>query len=317
MDHSQDADTPNFPVPGKLNIVLLILSGSSAIACLWLASHADSWLMIALSAVVFSFVNNTVFSLLHEATHGILHRFRRANDWLGRVAAAFFPTSFSMQRAFHLTHHKHNRSEFEQFDYLRPVDNRFLKYAQWYSILTGIYWVFPPLFCVAYSIAPNWFRARWLASTEMTIGHQTGSAVYLASLRNVPVGTIRLEVLSVLVFQVCLFWLLDLSIGGWLLCYAAFAVNWSGLQYADHAWSPLDRKEGAWNLEVNPLTKLLFLNYHDHLAHHRHPGVPWLYLPELVDATQPRPSFLSIYLRMWRGPRPIADAESTPAVPHG
>ena len=126
MDRSRDADTLSYPVPGRLNIALLVLSGAGASACLWLASHAGSWPLIVLSAVVFSFVNNTMFSLLHEATHGILHPNRTANDWLGRTAAAFFPTSYSMQRAFHLTHHKHNRSEFEQFDYLRPADNRFL-----------------------------------------------------------------------------------------------------------------------------------------------------------------------------------------------
>ena len=131
-----------------------------------------------------------------------------------------------------------------------------------------------------------------------------------------PVSTVRLEVGSVVIFQAGLFWLLDLSIPGWALCYAAFAVNWSALQYADHAWSPLDRKDGAWNLRVNPVTRKLFLNYHDHLAHHQHPKVPWLYLPELVDAQSFRPSFLSVYLSMWRGPRPIAEAASMNTVPN-
>ena len=316
MKQVRDPDSPTYPVPGRLNIVLLLSGSVAAAACLWVASHAESWFMIAAAAIAFSFVNNTLFSLLHEATHGILHATRSLNDWLGRYAAAFFPTSYSMQRAFHLTHHKYNRSEFEQFDYLRPGDNRFLKYAQWYSILTGVYWIFPPVACITYSVAPAAFRTRWLASKEQTVGHQTGSAVYLDSLFNVPVRTIRLEVLSVIVFQAGMFWLLDLSILGWALCYAAFAVNWSALQYADHAWSPLDRKEGAWNLKVNPLTKTLFLNYHDHLAHHQHPKVPWLYLPKLVDAATPRPSFLTIYLRMWRGPRPITDAETMTTVPN-
>jgi fatty acid desaturase len=316
MSHAGNTDTPSYPVPGKLNIVLLVSASAGAILCLWTASHSESWFVIAVAAIVFSFVNNTLFSLLHEATHGILHARRWANDWLGRYAAAFFPTSYSMQRAFHLTHHKYNRSEFEQFDYLRPGDNHFLKYAQWYSILTGLYWIFPPLFGIAYSLAPATFRVRWLASAEATVGHQTGSAVYLGSLQNVPVSTVRLEVGSVVIFQAGLFWLLDLSIPGWALCYAAFAVNWSALQYADHAWSPLDRKDGAWNLRVNPVTRKLCLNYHDHLAHHQHPKVPWLYLPELVDAQSFRPSFLSVYLSMWRGPRPIAEAASMNTVPN-
>ncbi len=302
------------PIPGALNAALLILAGLAAAALLWWASHPASILTMLVAAIGFSFVNNTLFSLLHEATHGILHRNRRANDLMGRLAAAFYPTAFSVQRAFHLTHHNRNRSEFEQFDYLRPGDSKFLKYAQWYSILTGLYWVFSPLFCVLYSIAPGPFRARWLADQQATVGRQTGASVYLGSLRKVPVTTIRLEVLATVALQALLWWVLDLSLAGWALCYALFAVNWSALQYADHAWSPLDRRDGAWNLRVNWLVKALFLNYHDHLAHHRHPNVPWTQLPALVEPGEPRPSFLSIYLRMWRGPRPIGEAQATSPV---
>ncbi|MDH4048544.1 MAG: fatty acid desaturase [Gammaproteobacteria bacterium] len=297
-------------IPGVLNSVLLCLASAVAAALLWCASHMDSWPAVLAAAVAFSFVNNTLFSLLHEGTHGVLHQNKRINDWMSRFAASFYPTSFSVQRAFHLTHHNRNRTEFEQFDYVRPGDNRFLKYAQWYAILTGLYWIFSPLFCVLYSLAPSGFRSRWLSSRESTVGHQTGAAVYLSSLRQVPVNVIRAETATSAALQASLFLLLDLSVSGWALCYGCFAVNWSALQYADHAWSPLDRRNGAWNLKVNPLTKLLFLNYHDHLAHHRHPGISWLYLPRLVDSTEPRPSFLSIYLRMWLGPRPISDAAS-------
>ena len=42
-------------------------------------------------------------------------------------------------------------------------------------------------------------------------------------------------VLLPIAVQVFFWWSLDLSLGGWLACYAAFAVNWSALQYADHA----------------------------------------------------------------------------------
>lgn len=108
MNHSRDADAQSYPVPGSLNIVLLVSTGAGAIACLWAASHAESWIVIGVSAIAFSFVNNTIFSLLHEATHGILHQLQVVNVWLGRVAAGFFPTSYSIQRAFHLTHHRYN-----------------------------------------------------------------------------------------------------------------------------------------------------------------------------------------------------------------
>ena len=126
-----------------------------------------------------------------------------------------------------------------------------------------------------------------------------------AHLDQAPRTRIRLELLFALAMQIALFVLLDLSLTGWLLCYAAFAVNWSSLQYTDHAFSKLDVRDGAWNLRVNPVTRALFLNYHHHLAHHRHPQVPWIRLGDYIDPSEERPSFWSIYWLKWRGPRPL------------
>ena len=131
-----------------------------------------------------------------------------------------------------------------------------------------------------------------------------------AGLESAPKRTIRLELLFTIAVQIALFVLLDLTFAGWAICYGAFAVNWSSLQYTDHAFSKLDVRDGAWNLRVNSLTRLLFLNYHHHLAHHRHPHVPWIHLWRYVDPAEAQPSFWSIYWRMWRGPQPLPSAES-------
>lgn len=80
-----------------------------------------------------------------------------------------------------------------------------------------------------------------------------------------------------------------------------FGFTWSALQYADHAYSVRDIRNGAWNLKVHPITKAFFLNYHDHLAHHQHPNVPWIHLPKFVDPNVEKPAFLAIYLKMWKG----------------
>jgi fatty acid desaturase len=291
------------PIPATLNTVLLAAALATCAGCLWLASHAEPLVTRLLAALAFSYVNNTVFSLLHEATHGVLHTSRRANDWLGRLAAAFFPTSYTLQRTFHLTHHRNNRTELEQFDYLRPGDNRFLKHAQWYSILSGLYWAFVPLGCVAFALFPGLLQR--LRGTGTRYGEQTGAEAYLGRLEDAPGTVIRLEALLTLAVQAGLVLGLELTASGWALCYAAFAVNWSSLQYADHAWSPLDVRDGAWDLRVAAPVRWLFLNYHYHRAHHRHPRVPWLYLGRYVDPDVPRPSFLRIWLSMWRGPRPL------------
>lgn len=295
----------SFPIPTRLNFAIIVCAALAAAGSLWLASHAASlWIMIA-AAIAFSFVNNTLFSLLHEAVHGIFHPNQRVNDWAGRIAACFFPTSFSIQRAFHLTHHRYNRTPDEQFDLIRPGDNRLLKIVQWYSILTGLYGLSPTVFCLTYAVAPGLFRLRGWARKESGIGHQTSAAIYFGAVRKVPMRVVRLEVALAILVQGGMFYVLDLSLAGWLLCQACFAVNWSALQYADHAFSPLDPRTGAWNLKVNPIVRRLFLNYHHHLAHHTAPQVPWRHLPKLVDAASEQPAFWRIYLRMWRGPQRI------------
>jgi len=287
-------------IPGRLNLALTVLAAAACCGLLWLASHASLWIAIG-AAIAFSFVNNTMFSLLHESVHGIAHGNRPVNESIGRFAAAFFPTSLTLQRVFHLAHHARNRTVDEQFDYIRPFDRPLLKRAQWYSILTGLYWAFVPLGGLAYLIVPSAFlRARASATAS-----QTGAASMFAQLHKAPRWTIRCELLFTMAMQLALFVAFDLNIARWLLCYAAFAINWSSLQYTDHAFSKLDVHDGAWNLRVNPLTRWLFLNYHHHLAHHRHPQVPWLRLGDYVDEREPRPTFWSIYLRMWRGPQPL------------
>jgi fatty acid desaturase len=101
-----------------------------------------------------------------------------------------------------------------------------------------------------------------------------------------------------------IWWALDLTWQGWLLCHWAFALHWSALQYVDHAWSSRDIVNGAWNLKVSLVARALALNYHYHLAHHRHPQTSWVHLPELVDHAEPQPTFWRIYFSLWGGTRP-------------
>jgi fatty acid desaturase len=293
------------PIPARLNLVLLGAGASVCCALLYAASHAEGWAAPLLAALAFSFAANTMFSLLHESVHGILHPDARVNRWGGRFAAAFFPTSLTLQRGFHLTHHRNNRGPLERFDYIERGDIVWLKRAQWYSILTGFYWVVTQLGLLIYLVAPVVFTLPVLRDAGSQSAQQTSARAYLAAFDKADARVARLEILGSLAFQVVLFLVLDVNVAGWALCYAAFAVHWSALQYADHAFSPLDAQEGAWNLRVNPISRALFLNYHYHRAHHRHPQTPWLHLPRLVDPAERQPSFLGVWLSMWRGPRRI------------
>lgn len=295
---------PDLPIPGRLNLLILVGAATISASALYAASHAPSWLGILLAALIFSFSTNTLFALLHEAVHGVFHKTKSINLWSGRLAAAFFPTGFQVQRAFHLTHHRNNRSRFEQFDYLHEGDIKWLKIAQWYAILTGLYWALTVLGVAAFLFVPRALRLRLLRARDSQVAVQTSSGPYLDALDALPPVAARLELVGTALFQVGLFWALDLTWLGWLVCYAAFGLNWSSLQYADHAFSPLDPQHGAWNLRVNQIVRMIFLNYHFHLAHHQHPQAPWIHLKKLVDPNEAQPRFLAIWWSMWRGPRP-------------
>src|SRR5262249_1415337 len=127
-----------------------------------------------------------------------------------------------------------------------------------------------------------------------------------------PMSRVWPETLFTFALQAMLWWSLGLDWVSWLACYWAFGLNWSSLQYTDHAWSPRDVHEGAWNLRFWPLTQAIFLNYNLHLVHHRQPEIPWLHLPRFVRAGDPAPSFWSIYVPLWLGARP-APSEPGPA----
>lgn len=256
-----------------------------------------------LAALAFSFTANTAFSLLHEAVHGLFSPRRSLNEWAGRLASAWFPTGLSVQRAFHLTHHRYNRSDLEQFDTLHDGDIVWLKRAQWYSIYTGLYWLITVVGVAVFALVPGAHRLRSLRDRSGQVATQTGSSAYFAALEGVHPEGARLEILASLAFQAALFLALDLSMAGWAACYAAFAVQWSWLQYTDHAFSPLNAADGAWNLRVGPIGRLFFLDYHLHLAHHQHPAAPWRQLRSLMDPEKPRPSYYRVLWHALQGPR--------------
>jgi fatty acid desaturase len=291
-------------IPTALNILIAAGAGALALMLLRAVSNSESWLVIAAGAIAFSFVANTLFSCLHECVHGIFHPNRRCNDAVGVLLAAFFPTGFSLQRAAHMGHHARNRSDEELFDYYYPDDSRLLKTVQWYGIISGVYWIFVVIGWWLYLLCPFLFSAKRWQRRGPAIAEHTSGPAYARSFSEAPPVRARLELLFTIAFQVGIFLALELNVAGWLICYLAFGLNWSALQYADHAFSPRDPIEGAWDLRVHPWIQAVFLNYHLHRAHHRQPALPWIHLPRHVDETRYRPRFLTHYLRMWRGPRP-------------
>ncbi|MBI2824418.1 MAG: fatty acid desaturase [Planctomycetia bacterium] len=285
----------DMPIPNRLNVALVAFVATAAVALLWFGSWVDHWLGVGAVGVAFSYLLLTNYALLHEATHGNLHSRPRWNYWLGVVAGTFFPVPFSMIHTTHQGHHLRNRTDFEMFDLYYATDSKLLKFAQWYSILCGLFWPVVPLGGLIAAIYPqllNWRPFR-----------QARSSSYLCSdIRDIPVWAIRLEVLGIVGFFAALYWLLQLSALATLFMYGCFAFNWSTRQYVGHAFTKRDVIDGAWNLRHWwPMTWVLLHGEWD-LNHHRRPEVSWYYLPRLVG-DESRPSYVRQYWRLWRGPR--------------
>ena len=296
-----ETEQKKYPIPEVLNVAILLITIPIIWVLLWAASHLSlGWALLA--ALLFSQLNHTIFSLLHEAVHGVFSRNGFRNELFGSICAAMFPTSLRLQRIAHLGHHKRNRTDQDLYDYYLPGESKRRRNFHLYTgNLLGFYWFCIPESNLLYLVAPWLYTSKWFVEGP---ARALGFEPYIKEIAKQRKLRIWLECLWALVYQVAVFILLDLNWFGWLLCHYFFALHWSALQYVDHAWSARDIVNGAWNLKVSRPARLLALNYHYHLAHHQHPDVPWVYLPLLVDQKEKQPTFWSIYFRLWGGARP-------------
>ena len=211
-----------------------------------------------------------------------------------------FPMPFSMFRLTHQGHHLRNRTDHEMFDLYYPWDNRLVRYAQWYGILLGLFWPWVPIGALLFSACPAVLRTRVFQRAR-------SSRYLLGDIRGAEIRAIRAEVGLILAIFFLLFWSLQLRWQSVFIMYACFSFNWSTRQYIGHAFSHRDVIEGAWNLRHNRVMTWVLLHGEWDLNHHRHPEVPWYYLPRLSAPDEPRMSYLRQYVRQWLGPRPNAE----------
>jgi fatty acid desaturase len=300
-----------YPIPEKLNLLLLSIVIISIWVLLWAASHLSLMWSLA-AAFAFAHLNNSMFSFMHEAVHNLFSPRKWLNELAGTICAGFFPTSLQLQRVAHLGHHRRNRTDQEIYDYYLPGQSRWLRNFQLYAgNLLGLYWLCIPFGNLIYLSAPWLYRSKWFIRG---LARHLGFEHFVEEIAQQGLLRIWLQCLWALCYQIAIWYLLELNWQGWLLCYGMFALHWSALQYVDHAWSPRDVINGAWNLKVSRLAQMLALNYQCHLAHHRHPEIPWLYLPELVDNSETQPSFWKIYLSLWRGVKPAPPMGSNATI---
>jgi fatty acid desaturase len=293
-------------IPNNLNLLIGTFSSLLMLGLLLLASHADSYFLILIYAIIFSYVGNTNFALLHEAAHGVYHSNKNVNYIFGVIFASLFPTGFTFQKTCHLNHHRMNRTDEELFEAYFPGDNKLMKNLQLYGIIGGAYWFTVVAGWMAYLTIPLVLKNNILRNRDDQKILHTSADSYLRIFDNHRhAGRIRFELLYTIAFHAILFAFFGMKFLPWLFLYFVFGLNWGALQYADHAYSPRDIRNGAWNLKVNKLIQMIFLNYHHHLAHHQHPHVPWIHLPKFVDFSIPRKTWFEVYIKLWGGVTPV------------
>ncbi|MCW8932621.1 MAG: fatty acid desaturase [Gammaproteobacteria bacterium] len=281
----------------RQNKWIFVVLQSVLIALLWFASQLSGWSLL-FAALPFSFLGLTNYALIHEACHGCLHTKKRYNDLMGCTASWLFPVSFSFMSVAHKVHHINNRTDNEMFDYYYPDDNLLLKYAQWYSILIGIYPPIIPVGSIIMACTPwiFWLKPWQTAKSSSIIFDQT---LFTAEV----LRKIRLEVVLGICFWLLLFFVLDLDLFSVSILYIAFWFNWSTRQYVTHAFSKRDVLQGAYNLKVSQLMACIFLNGHWDLVHHNYPNARWQELPEMGTKSREPIAYWPQYFKQWLGPR--------------
>lgn len=293
-------------IPDKTNLIITGLCSCAYFALLWAASHVHNYGWVLLCGFMFAVIMVPVYSLIHEAEHGIVNSSESVNNIMGRWLSTLFIAPFTFFKHCHLKHHKKNRTDEEMWDLYYEHQEKLKRYGTLYGMMIGLGYFSMWLAVLLYAIAPRLIYTRFFYSHKEVGGFIKGSD------RKDKIAHSRWESLLVIIFQVSLFFIFDLKWTSWLTLFAMHGFLWSSQNYVNHAFSPRDIINGAHNLKIPFWLKWVYLNFNLHLAHHQNPKIPWIYLSKYVKEGKGRMTFLKNYLRLWKGPR--LTSEPSPAV---
>lgn len=290
-------DDTIYPIPTRRNACIIVVQLAVFVTVVRAAAAVTAGWQVAALAAAFAILGNSIYAVIHEAEHGLLHPNRRINDWLGAGLALLFPAPYHLIRQGHLGHHRRNRTDDEAFDCYFDEDRPWLKRLIFYGIITGCYWILVACSNVLVLAVPFLFTERWF-------GFDRPSAAFMEALDPRLFRRIQLEAAAAIGLHMFIIWFFGVSPLVYAAVYFGFGFSWSAMQYVHHYGTPRDVVDGARNLRCPAWIDAVWLNHNWHLVHHQKPHVPWPYLPALgAQARGPRESLVWHYLRMWRGPR--------------
>lgn len=300
--------TDQYKIPDKTNFVISILCTCIYFALLWTASHVNHYGWVLLCGFLFAVIMVPIYSLIHEAEHCIINSNEVVNNMMGRWLCTLFIAPFTFFKHCHIKHHKKNRTDEEMWDLYYEHYNKLKRYGRLYGMMIGITYFSLWLAVLLYTIAPRLLYTRFFFSNIEVAGFLKGSD------RRDKVAKSRWESILVIIFQVALFFILDLKWTSWLTLFAMHGFLWSSQNYVNHAFSPRDIINGAHNHRIPIWLNLLYLNFNLHLAHHQNPKIPWIHLPAFIKQGNGRMSFFRNYIRLWKGPILTKEKEPKPLL---
>jgi fatty acid desaturase len=285
-------------IPNLANICIAGAQLAGIFACFFAAGHvASGWAFAGLCGG-FALLMVSVYSILHEAEHGMLFSNWRMNVTGGVVAAAFFPGPFHLLRQGHIGHHLRNRSDDEAFDLWFAGESPIWKWMQWIGILTGLFYLMVVLSNVIVLMLPILMSRKWLSFDRP-------GAAFADALNPKYHRIIRAEAIANICLHAAIIWLLRIPPWRYAALYATFGWLWSAMQYVHHYATERHITRGTRNLWLFwPIDKL-WLNHNWHRVHHEHPTISWIFLERIGrQADGDKRWFLPwMYLKMWAGPR--------------
>lgn len=299
IDAAEPADVRRlYPIPAKRNLLIIAAQLLAAFGIFYAAAQTDSTWVLVLLALAFAVVGNSIYAIVHEAEHRMLHPNRRLNDLLGVLAALLFPAPYHLIRQGHIGHHQRNRSDDEAFDLYFDDESPLLRRLQLYGIITGAYWVMVVLSNIVVVFTPGLLKRKHFEFNRP-------SAALMETLNPAYWALIRLEGLLAIALHTGVVWGLGVPPLSYLAVYFGFGFSWSAMQYVHHFGTERHVLLGARNLWLFAPIDRIWLHHNWHRTHHRHPTVPWIHLPLVGRDEDPDREFLlSHYLRMWQGPKP-------------
>lgn len=302
------SETRQAAIPWQVNVALAGLLAAANLFLLFLLPvlAADDarwgWVLVPLALTT-----PTLWSLIHEAIHGVLHSDPRTNDALGRLLAVLFGSPFRLLRLGHLMHHRFNRTDLDRTEVVTDGDaGDFRAHVIYYlRLLGGLY--LAEAAASAAVLLPRPLVARAVAAAfgnEGADGRSMRRAADRHLLEPGALRDLRLDGIAICLIYAAAFWMWGPLWGFLALAMLGRAFLISFFDNAYHYGTPLDDVLYSHNLRLPAPLAAAMLNFNLHAVHHRQPALPWTALgPAFRDSEGGyEGGFLAVALRQLRGP---------------